>query len=106
MQAPSFITIIPPETHDGANFLQGFVIDRQVEKLLRNTASRRSAGLHRLEFAAVWDAAADFENDSAQRHAHGHFNQTDILNFAGEGKHLCALTLLCANGGVPIATMT
>ena len=34
-----------------------------------------AADLHRLEFLAVLDAAADVEDDLAQRRAHRHLNQ-------------------------------
>ena len=70
--------------------------------LLGETASGRSAGLHRLEGMAVGDPAADLEDDLAQRHAHGNLNQTGVSDLSGQGEDLGSLAALRANAGVPL----
>lgn len=48
-------------THDGAELLERVVVDRRIEKLDRDAAAGRTAGLDRLDLLRV--RAADIEND-------------------------------------------
>ena len=89
-------------THHGAGCQQVVKVNGGVEVLFGQAAAGRSAGLHGFEFLAVLDAAADFVDDLAEGGAHGHFNQADVVDFAGKGEHFRALGLLRADGSEPI----
>ena len=58
--------------------------------LLRQTAAGGAADLDGLELGAVLQPAADVENDLPQGRAHGHLDQSDVLDGAGEGEGLAA----------------
>ena len=47
-------------------------------------------------------AAADVEDDLAERRAHLHLDQAGVLDMAGEGEDLGALALVGALGGEPV----
>ena len=61
--------------HDRAQGPQAFVVDRRVQMGGRDAAAGGTAGLRGLEGKAVRNAAADVEDDLAQRDAHRHFDQ-------------------------------
>ena len=61
--------------HDRAGLGQGVEIDGDVDPLGRDAAAGRAAGLDGLELLAVGHAAADVEDDLAERGAHRHFDQ-------------------------------
>ena len=52
-------------------------------------SARRSTGLHGLELATALDAAADVVDHLAERRAHGHLDESDVVDLSGQGKHLC-----------------
>ncbi len=54
-----------------------------------------------LEFPTVFDAASNVVNHFTQRGTHWHFNQTHIVDFSGQGKHLGALRFFGANAAKP-----
>ena len=83
-------------SHHGAVFGQRVEVHRQVEQGFRNAAAGRSAGLHRLERTVACDAAADVEDELAQRGAHRHLYQAGMLDFAHHSKDLRALGALRA----------
>ena len=62
-------------SHDRAHRLQRLVVDLDVQVLGRDAPARRPADLHGLERLAAGDAAADVEDDLAQRDAHGHLDE-------------------------------
>ncbi len=69
--------------HDRADRDQRLVVDRQCRAALgRDAAARRAAGLHRLELAAAGDAAADLDDDLAQRRPHRHLDQPGVRDLA------------------------
>ena len=98
----SSMTIMPAGAHDRAEPGERLVIDRDVEDSLGDAAAGRPAGLDGLERAAVGDAAADLEDDLAQRDAHGHFDQAGVVDLAGQGEDFGALALLGADAGEPV----
>ena len=69
--------------------------------LLREAAARRAARLHGLELLAVLDAAADFEDHFAQRGAHRHLDQADVIDLARQGEDFGALAFFGADRGEP-----
>ena len=74
--------------------LQRLVVDLDVQVLRRDAPAGGSADLHGLERLAVGDAAADVEDDLAQRDAHGHLDEARVHHLAGEGEDLRALRVL------------
>jgi len=88
-------------TDDGADLLERVKVQRQVEVLLGQAAARGAADLHRLEFLAVLDAAADVEDDLAQRRAHRHLDQSRVDHVARQGEGLCAGAFLRADAVEP-----
>ena len=88
------MTIRPPEPMIEPTLGERLVVDRHVEVLGRDAAARRAAGLDRLERPAVGDAAADVEDDLAQRDAHRAPRSSPVLtHLAGEREDLGALAL-------------
>ena len=85
---------------DGAGRGQALVVDRRVEQARRHAAAGRAAELHGLELLAVLDAAADVEDDVAERGAHGHLGEAAVDDLAGEAEGLGALARVVAEGGV------
>ena len=59
------------------------------------------AQLDRLEFALVRDAAANVVDEGPERRAHGDFHQPDVIDVAGDGKHLGALAFFGTDAGIP-----
>ena len=51
----------PAGAHHRAGLGELVKVDRQVQKLFRDAAARRSAGLHGFELLAAGDAAADLD---------------------------------------------
>ncbi|MBA7684330.1 hypothetical protein ES703_92723 [subsurface metagenome] len=88
-------------THDGPGFGKFFEINRKLDKLLRETPARRAAGLDRLEFLAVRNAAADVVYDILQGNAHRHFDEAGPVDFSSQGEGLGPPTLFCAVPGEP-----
>ncbi|OQC56119.1 MAG: hypothetical protein BWX54_01547 [Verrucomicrobia bacterium ADurb.Bin018] len=84
--------------HDGAQFLQAFVIQRHVEIFLGDAAAGRPTDLRGFVGLAAAEAAADVIDQFAERRAHRHLHQPRILHAAGQCKHLGALAL----GGSPL----
>ena len=74
-----------------------FVVHRHVEVLLGNATAGRSAGLRGFELAAVGNAAAETEDDVAQRNAHGHFDQSGVFHAPGEREDLGPFALFGAD---------
>ncbi len=83
--------------HHRAGFDQVVVIYRCIQHRARQTAARRAAGLHSFELMAVTDTAADIEDNLAQGCAHRHFNQTNIVDLAGERENFGTMAFFCAN---------
>ena len=83
--------------HDGADAGQRIVIDAAYPETARECIRPRAAGLHGLELPAVGNAAADVEDDFAQRDAHGDFDQAGVVDSAGEGEDLGAFALVRAD---------
>ena len=77
--------------HDGAGRGEALVVDRRVEQARRHAAAGGAAELDGLELPAVLDAAADVEDDVAQRRAHGHLDEAAVDDLAGEAEGLGAL---------------
>ncbi len=77
--------------HDRAEVLERLVIGGDVQVRLGDAAAGGAADLHGLVRLAVGNAAADVEDDLAQRGAHGHFHQARAAHHAGEGEDLGAL---------------
>ena len=77
-------------THDRAELLQRLVVHALVEVLCGDDAAGRSAGLHGLEFLVLGNAAADAEDDFAQRGAVWHFGEARVADFAREREDLGA----------------
>ena len=70
-----------------------------------NAAAGGTSRLRRLEFTAGWNAAAQIEQDLAERGSDRHFDQTGPDDSSGQGKHLRARTRARSNRGKPIAAM-
>ena len=104
MQALSSITIMPPEPMIDPTSFKRFIVHRKIEKLFRDAAAGRSAGLHCFEPVPFGYAAANFKNNLPQRRAHGHFNQTHIPHFSAERKYFRPFAFLRAQRGIPFAT--
>ncbi len=61
--------------------------------------------MHGFERVAIRYAAADVFDDLAQPDAHGHFHQTGVGNFAGEGEDLGTLAVLRTHAREPLAAL-
>ena len=105
MQEVSSITIMPPEPMMEPALAKRFVVDRHIEKFSGQAAAGRTAGLHCLEAAAAGNAAADLEDDFAQRDAHRHFDQAGVQHASGKREDLGAFALLGADLRVPLAAI-
>ena len=57
---------------------------------LRQAAAGGTADLHGFEFRAVFQTAADVEDNFPQGRAHGHLDEARVLNGTGEGEGLAA----------------
>ena len=88
--------------HDGADFFQFFIANRQADVGCRDHAARRTAGLNGFQFFAVRYAAADFVDDGVDGGAHRHFDQAGMLNLSGEGENLGAFGGFGAEGRKPV----
>ena len=75
-------------THHGSRFGQAVEIDRHVEVRFGQTAAGGAARLHGLEFAAARNAAADVEDDLAQRDSHRDFDQAGVVDFSHHRENL------------------
>ena len=73
--------------------------------LLRETAAARPADLHGLEFLPVLDAAADIENDLAQRRSHRHLDETGVADVSRKRKGLGAGGGRVADGAVSVGAL-
>ena len=78
---------------------------RRVEQRGGHAAAGGAAELHGLELLAVLDAAADVEDDVAQRGAHGHLGEAAVDDLAGEAKALVPLHVVVAVGGVGVGAV-
>ena len=72
--------------HDGADPLQGVIIDGQVQKLGGNASAGRTAHLHGLEFPSLGNAAADIKDHVLDGRADGHFHQAGVVDLSGQRK--------------------
>ncbi|MFM1944516.1 MAG: hypothetical protein RI897_3498 [Verrucomicrobiota bacterium] len=68
-----------------------------------DTATGGAAGLGGFEGMVIGDTAADFEDDLAEGHTHGDFDEAGIFDFAGEGEAFGAGGFWRAEFGVPFA---
>src|SRR5450830_856861 len=84
---------------DGARGAELLVVDLHVEHRVGQAAARRPAELHGLERASGQHAAADVEDDMAQRGAHRHLHQAAVGDLAGEREDLCTTRFADAHGG-------
>ena len=84
-------------SHDGADLLQGAVVDGQVQVLLGYTASGGTAHLYGLEFPSLWNASPDTEDHLPHGRADGHFHQTGVVDLAREREDLGPLAFLGAH---------
>src|SRR5574344_365139 len=71
---------------DRADLLERVEVKRHIEVLLRQAAAGRTADLHGLELLAVLDAAANIENDLAQRRPHRDLHKTGVDHIARKRK--------------------
>ena len=92
-------------THDRADLREVLVVDRSVEELGRNDTARRTARLSRLELVATADAAADIEDDFAERRTHGNFDEAGVVDLAGKSEDLCTLRGLGADLAEPLGAL-
>ena len=97
MLVVSSMTIMPPEPMIEPSCGERLVVDRRVEQVGRDAAAGGAAGLHRLDRAAVGDAAADVLDDLPQRRPHRHLDQAGVAHLAGQREDLRALALLGAD---------
>ena len=87
--------------HDGAELLQGGVVDGHVEVLLGDAAAGRTAELRGLVRLAARDAAADLVDELAELHADRDLDEAGVLHVAAEREHLGALAALGTGARVP-----
>ncbi len=99
MQVVSSTTTRPPEPTIAPVAASRLVVDRRVEHVGRQAASGRAAELHGLELAARQHAAADVEDDVAQRGPHGHLDEAAVGDLAGQREDLGAARRAHAHGG-------
>ena len=92
-------------SHDGAGFGERFIVDWHVEEFGRQASAGRTASLHRFEFPALGNAAANFENHFAQGYAHGHFHQAGVLHAPRQRENFGAFALFRADLRVPVAAI-
>ena len=90
-------------THHRTDAHQRTVVDRGVEVFLGDAAAGGAARLHRLELASADDAAADLEDDLAERRAHRDFDQTHVVDLTGQREDLGAG--VAADGLDPVAVL-
>ena len=76
--------------HDRADLGQRLVVDGRVEHVQRDAAAGGTAGLHRLDLAAVGGAAADVVDELGQGRAQGHLHEAGVLDLAHEREDLGA----------------
>ena len=69
---------------------------------LGDAASRRAAGLDRLERLPARNPAADVVDDFSQGDAHRDFDEAGVVDFADEGEDLGALAGLGPDAGIPL----
>ena len=92
-------------THDRADLGEILVVDRSVEELGRNDAARRTARLSSLELVAAADAAADIEDDFAERRTHGNFDKTGVVDLTGKSEDLGTLRSLGTDLAEPLGAL-
>ncbi len=78
-------------SHHRADGLKAFVVDRRIKECRRNTSAGRASGLRGFKFLAAGNTAADIVDDVAQGRSHRDFNQTGVVDFAGQREHLGSL---------------
>ena len=105
MQVSSSTTIMPPEPIVAPAAVSESKSTGVFSAEAGQTAAQRAAGLHGLELLAVGDAAADVEDDLAQRDAHRHFDQAGVVDLAGQGEDGGAGRLLGADGLEPLGAL-
>ena len=92
-------------THDRADLGEVLVVDRSVEELGRNNTARRTARLSSLKLVAAADAAADIEDDFAERRAHGNFDKTGVVDLTGKSEDLGTLRSLGTDLAEPLGAL-
>ncbi len=80
--------------HNGAELLEGGVVEGNVEVLPGHAPSGGTTDLGRLEGFVVFDAAAYVVYEFPEGGADGHLHEAGITNGPGKGKHLGALAVL------------
>ena len=92
-------------THHRALGHERVEVHRHVELVRRQAAAGGAAGLHGLERLAAGDAAADAEDDLAQRHAHRHLDEAGVVDLADEREDLGARGALRPDGREPVGAL-
>ncbi|MNN26260.1 hypothetical protein D3C81_1397610 [compost metagenome] len=73
--------------------------------LFGQAAARRPSGLHRFEFFAAGNPAANFKDYLAQGNTHRNLNQPGVHYLAAKRKYLGALRFLGSDTCVPLCTV-
>ena len=92
-------------THNRADLGEVLVVDRGVEELGRNDTARRTARLSGLELVTAADAAADIEDDFAERRAHGNFDKAGVVDLTGKSEDLGTLRSLGTDLAEPLGAL-
>ena len=88
--------------HHSADVFQGIEVYRDVEMLDRDTTTQRAACLHCLELLTVGDTTADVKDNLTNGDPHRHFNQSRIVNLAGESEDSSTRAALRPNPSEPL----
>ena len=89
----------------GSDLLQRIEIKRDIQLLLCQTSAGRTADLYSLEFGPASHTSADIKDNLAKGCSHGNFDQTGILDLAGQGKCLGARAVLRSDGAIPCSAL-
>ena len=71
---------------------------------LGQAATRRPSCLHSLKLLSILDASADAKDHFTQRRPHRDFNQSDIIDFACQGKHFRSFTFFRTYATEPLCS--
>ena len=95
----------PARAHHGAGSGKAFVVDRSVEVLFRQAATRRPPGLYRLELLPVLDASTNLVDDLTKSDTHRHLYQPHIIDLPCKGKHFCPFRFFGADSREPVGPL-
>src|SRR5581483_4100632 len=95
----------PARADDRAQPAQALVVQRHVQVVGRDAAAGWTAGLDRLEGAAVGDTPAEVVDDLPERYPERHFHDAGVGHLAGQSEHLGAAALLGSDRRVPVAAV-